>query len=93
VSTQSGKLGKARLRYIVSFVLLLLGWAQLFSSHSREMLLSDSIAVSVAYGFCHPREPGESFVAYVRDPGNIAMLAPTTLGGGVFIYWLVAKHF
>jgi hypothetical protein len=93
VSTQSGKLGKVRFRYIVSFVLLLLGCAQLFSSRSREMLLSYSIVVSLAYGLCHPREPGESYLAYVRDPGNMAMLALTTLGGGVFIYWLVGKHF
>ncbi len=89
---KSIKLKPLRWPHIVGFVLLALGFAQLFSRH-WEGLFYYSIAVSLGYGFCRPRDPGETPSAYIRDPGHMAMLVLTSLGIGVFIYSLITGHF
>ncbi len=87
------KLQPLRWPHIVAFALVALGFAQLFSRHWRELLVYYSIAVGLGYGFCRPRDPGETRSAYIRDPGRMAMLVLSALGGSVFIYWLITRHF
>jgi len=52
---KSIKLKPLRWPHIVGIVLIALGFAQLFSRHSREGLLYYSIAAGLGYGFCRPR--------------------------------------
>jgi hypothetical protein len=92
LSSQSATLRALRWPHIVGFALLALGFVQLFSRHWKELFYY-SIAVSLGYGFCRPRELGQTRLAYIRDPGHMAMLVLVATGGGVFIYRLITGHF
>jgi hypothetical protein len=91
LSSQSATLRALRWPHIVGFALLALGFVQLFS-RNWEGLFYYSIAVNLGYGFCRPREPGETRSTYIRDPGRMAMLVLVSIGGGVFIYSLITGH-
>ena len=84
---------KLRWPHYVAFALLLVGVFHLTSAHRREFLLSYSIAASLGYGFCRPRENGQTRWEYVKDPGNIAMTVLIVLGGAILVYHLTTGHF
>ena len=87
------KAERLRWPHYVGFALLVAGALQLFFPHIRQGLVFYSVAASLGYNLCRPREAGQSHWEYIKDPGNMAMVALLSLGGGVYLFSLITGHF